>query len=58
MWAKPKYSGAACVVVFTEESISPDSPSWRTWSSTWAGWIPTSGSSPLVWHQLNQRFSC
>ena len=35
----------------------PGSPSWRMYSSTWARWIPTSGSSPLVSHQANQRRS-
>ena len=41
------------IIVLTEESISGRSPSWRMYSSTWARWIPTRGSSPLLWHQAN-----
>ena len=45
-------------MVTIEESISPQSPRWRMYSSTWARLIPTSGSSPLRSHQANQRANC
>jgi transposase len=32
----------------------PRSPRLRMYSSTWARWIPTSGSSPFASHQANQ----
>ena len=57
MWANRKNPRTPCIIVLIEESISPQSPRWRMYSSTWARWIPTSGSSPLVSHQPNQRRS-
>ena len=45
---EPKDPGTPCIIVFTEETLSPPSPRWRMYSSTCARWIPTSGSSPLV----------
>ena len=53
MWANRKYPRTACIIVTTEVSIRPCSPSWRMYSSTWARWIPVKGSSPLVSHQVN-----
>ena len=57
MWANRKYPRTACMEVFTDHDISPDSPRWRMYSSTCARWIPTSGSSSLGSHQQNQRLS-
>jgi len=57
MWANRKNPRTPCIIMLTEESINPDSPSWRMYSSTCARWIPISGSSPLVSHQANQRHS-
>jgi len=54
MWYR-KNPRTPCIIVTTEESISPDSPSWRMYSSTWARWIPTKGSRPLLSHQENHR---
>ncbi len=54
MWANRKNPRTACIIVVTEESIRPATPGWRMYSSTWARWIPTSGSSLLVSHQANQ----
>ena len=58
MWANRKYPRTPCIIVTIEESISPQSPRWRMYSSTWARLIPISGSSPLPSHQANQRASC
>ena len=57
MWANRKNPRTACIIVVTDESMSPASPSCRMYNSTWARWIPRSGSSPLLSHQANQRRS-
>ena len=46
-----------CIIVFTGGGISSDSP--RRWmkSPTCVRWIPTSGSSTVDSHQVNQRRS-
>ena len=41
----------------TEESIRPRSPRLRMYSSTWARWTPTKGSSPLRSHQAKHSRS-
>ncbi len=43
MWAKRKYPRTACIIVTTEESISPRSPSWRMYSSTWVAVVIVAG---------------
>lgn len=45
MRAKRTYPRTACIIVTTEESLNGCSPSWRMYSSTWARWMPTSGST-------------
>ena len=35
----------------------PGRPSWRMYSSTWARWMPTNGSSPFISHHANHRLS-
>jgi hypothetical protein len=52
---KPEEPANPCIMVVVEDAMSPASPSPRMYSSTWARWIPTSGSRPLPSHQSNQR---
>jgi hypothetical protein len=57
MWANRKDPRTPCIIVLTDDGMSPVSPRCRMYSSTWARWIPTSGSRRFVSHQANQRRS-
>lgn len=55
MWANLKNPRAPCIIVLIEEGINPQPPRCRMYSSTWARWIPSSGSRRLVSHHSNHR---
>jgi hypothetical protein len=52
MWANRKNPRTACIIVLTDEAINPALPSWGMQSSMWPRWTSTSGSSPLLSHQV------
>jgi len=54
---EPEEPTATCIIVLTEESISPQLPRCRMYSSMCARWIPTSGPRALRSHQANHRRS-
>lgn len=41
MWANRKNPRTPCIIVLTEDGISPQTPRWRMYNSTCARWIPS-----------------